>query len=485
MRSLHTRLFAFLALGYMLLLGGHVYSGDELMMARVTEAIVTRGELSVRPIAGFEDYARVIGPDGRQYTWYGLGLSLVAVPFYALAMAVEGIIPKSAIAVFDAPKILYYDRNDLSELVRMYAVTFVNPLVTALTAVLISLALCRSGLSQRASAIAAIVYGTTGLTPFYAKTFFSEPLAALFLTAAFVCWMKQREDETIVSKWAFFAGVATGASVLARVANTVVMVPALITMIMDKKSRRHIPIAFVGVVLPLLLLAFFNAVRFGSPFETGYSGVMYLFNGDFFEGFTGLIISPGRGVLLYAPWTILGLAGVSVAIRRDPAFAVLCGGCFLSLWLIYSPWAQWDGGWVYGPRFLLPALPLLWISGAVFVSSHWHSNKSFRLVIITLLFVSFALAVQSVQINFIDYTYAAWRTSTDIEYAVRWSWEWAPIVRYWDFPYRDFILLGRLLKGEGGIALAAFAWSLSVAWILSAVSLARGLIRNGTTTAAA
>lgn len=475
--SLQKRLFAFLALGYMLLLGGHVYSGDELMMARVTEAIVTRGELSVRPIAGFEHYARVIGPDGRQYTWYGLALSFVAVPFYAAAMALERVIPASAIAAFDAPKILYYDRNDLSELVRMYAVTFVNPLVTALTAVLISAALIRLGLSQRTSAMAALAYGTTGFTPFYAKTFFSEPLAALCVLAAFVCWLKQRQEGPNAYKWAFLAGIAAGTSVLARVANTVLLLPAFIAMIMDKKSRQHIYAAFAGVALPFSLLFFFNTLRFGSPFETGYSGVLHMFRGSFFEGFLGLILSPGRGLLLYAPWTILGFAGVAAAFRRDPPLAVLCGGCFLSLWLMYSPWAQWDGGWVYGPRFLLPGVPLLLVAGALYVAPRWHS-KLVKSITIFLLFVSFALAVQSVQVNFVDYTYAAWRSSTDVEYAIRWSWEWAPIVRYWDFPYRDFILLGRLLKGEGGFVLFALALALTAAWVLSAILLMRGLVRK-------
>jgi hypothetical protein len=471
------RVLAFLALTYALLLGGHVYSGDELMMARVTEAIVTRGELAVRPIANFEDYARVTAPDGRQYTWYGLGLSLAAIPFYAAATAAEGLVPPSGVAAFDAPKVLYYDRAGVPELVRMYAVTFVNPLLTALTAVLVCAILLRLGLSRRASALAALAFGLTGVTPFYAKTFFSEPLAGMFLAAGVLAWLAMRQDPGRGGRWAFLAGLAAGASVLARVANGVVLLPAVVALLLEKEGRRRLPAAAAGAAVPMALLLCYNAARFGSPFETGYSGVMYLFGGSFLEGFAGLLASPGRGLLLYVPWVVLALPGVVALARRDRPLAVLIAGSALALWLVYSPWAQWDGGWVYGPRFLVPVLPLLAVAAAAWVAPR-REQPWVRALAGALVFVALAFAVQSVQVNFIDYTYAAWKSTDDIEATVRWSWEWSPLLRYWDFPVKDFILLPRLLRGEGGAFLAAFAWTLLAGWVASLVSLGRALARR-------
>jgi hypothetical protein len=484
------RVFAFLAATYLLSLGGHVYSGDELMMARVTEAMVTRGEVSVRPIANFEDYAAVQGPDGRTYTWFGFGLSLAAVPFYVAGMAVEHLVPPSAPAAFAAPKVLYYDRDDVSELVRMLAITCVNPLVTALTALVILAILARLGMSRRAAAACALAYGVTGVTWFYAKTFFSEPLAGLGLAASLWAWLRMRGSAGRAPGWAFLAGAAAGASVLARVANGVVLVPAFAAFAWDafrsarasapgawRRVMARVTAAACGAVVPIAVLAAYNAAKFGTPLETGYSGVLGLFGGDVLDGLFGLSFSPGRGAVWYFPWVLFAVPGLFVLGRRDGPAALVVGGSAVGVWGVYSLWGVWEGGWVFGPRFLVPVFPLLAVPAALLVSARWHV-RAFRAAVIVVGAASFALAVQSIQVNFIDYTYAAWRLAPDIHQAIRWSWEWSPLVRYWDFPEKGFLIGPALLAGQAGTFLAVAAWSLVAAWVASAVALAVGLTRR-------
>jgi len=63
---------------------GWLVYGDDVLLFQVTEAIATRGELAVTSPFEEGDVARAIrGHDGRGYSKYGLGLSVVALPAYA------------------------------------------------------------------------------------------------------------------------------------------------------------------------------------------------------------------------------------------------------------------------------------------------------------------------------------------------------------------------------------------------------------------
>jgi hypothetical protein len=128
-----------------------------------------------------------------------------------------------------------------------------------------------------------------------------------------------------------------------------------------------------------------------------------------------------------------------------------------------------------GPR----VLAFLALTYALLLGGHVYLGDELMMARVTEAIVTRGeLAVQSVQVNFIDYTYAAWKSTDDIEATVRWSWEWSPLLRYWDFPVKDFILLPRLLRGEGGAFLAAFAWTLVAGWVASVASLGRALARR-------
>jgi len=456
---MRSRLFVFLALTYVATLGGHVYSGDELMMARVTEAVVTRGELSVRPIEHFEDYATVEGQDGRTYTWYGVGLPIAAIPFYLAGMALEEVVPDSAVQAFSAPKVLYYDRDNKTEVVRMFALTFTNPLVTALTVVLLFNVLVMLGIERRAAAISGVVFGLTGVTWFYAKTFFSEPLSALLLLLSLYAWLAMRRGQK--ARWAFAAGLFAGMSCLARVANGIVLLPLSLLFLAERLAQRDVRKvlwAALGVAMPLALLGALNWLRFGHPFETGYWPKAPSFDNDPVEGLIGLSLSPGRGFVWYFPWVLLAAPGIAILARRDLWTAAYCGLAFVALWGLYAFWPQWDGGWVFGPRFLVPVFPLMAIPATLFVSEYWHQTIV-KVLFAVLAFFCFALALHAVSVNFLDYHFAMWRSVPSIEQAMRWSWEWSPLCRYWDFPVRTFLIMPRLALGDGGLALAILAWA--------------------------
>jgi hypothetical protein len=118
------------------------------------------------------------------------------------------------------------------------------------------------------------------------------------------------------------------------------------------------PLSFA---LGLAILLWYNLARFGTPLATGYASEASLFTTPLLVGLHGLLLSPGKSVLLFAPPLLLALPGAVVLWRRGERGAVLLAlGLFLSHLLLYAGWGEWQGGGVWGPRFLLPVVaPLL------------------------------------------------------------------------------------------------------------------------------
>lgn len=116
----------------------------------------------------------------------------------------------------------------------------------------------------------------------------------------------------------------------------------------------------VGLALGLAALAAYNLARFGSPLATGYAlGGGEDFSASPVVGLLGLTIGPYRGLLWFAPVSALAVALVPLAWRRAPALVGLAGAVGMTTLVTYAAWWTWWGGYTWGPRFLLPALPLL------------------------------------------------------------------------------------------------------------------------------
>ena len=112
------------------------------------------------------------------------------------------------------------------------------------------------------------------------------------------------------------------------------------------------------VALALLAMAFYNAYRFGSFFETGHTQIAH-FDGNILGGLYGHLFSVGRSVFIYSPPLVLTLAFWRRYARIHRPEALLVGAMVLMMLAVYSQWSTWHGAWCYGNRYLLPLVPLL------------------------------------------------------------------------------------------------------------------------------
>ncbi len=108
-----------------------------------------------------------------------------------------------------------------------------------------------------------------------------------------------------------------------------------------------------GAAIVLQLAA--NALR-GSVWDVGYGGLALRFSTPLATGLVGLLVSPGKGLVFYAPVVVLAAFGWRrLALpARLLLFAIPTAHI-----LVVARWSWWEGGTAWGPRLLLPVLPLV------------------------------------------------------------------------------------------------------------------------------
>jgi len=119
-------------------------------------------------------------------------------------------------------------------------------------------------------------------------------------------------------------------------------------------------ITLAGAALGIVPLLVFNWLAYGSPLEQGYG--VKPFDTNPFQGTIGLLFSPSRGLFVYEPWALLALGGLFMARMAGGRIAQRLGTLLL-VWvlflIVYSTYAEWWGGRVFGPRFLDDLAPVL------------------------------------------------------------------------------------------------------------------------------
>ena len=171
------------------------------------------------------------------------------------------------------------------------------------------------------------------------------------LAIAAALWLVLRE-EPLTRRRAFLAGLALGLGTVARQTTA-----AALAGILSRRSFVHAVAGFGIGVIPLLV---YNAVAYGEPFEQGYGSKPY--DTPILSGLYGLLLSPSRGLFVYAPYLAFAVAALVLAWRRRGWVASrLCGFSIAAAatLALYATYTEWWGGRVFGARFLDDLAPML------------------------------------------------------------------------------------------------------------------------------
>jgi hypothetical protein len=314
-----------------------------------------------------------------------------------------------------------------------------NSVITALTASLLLIWLLDLGFSRLAATLATLGYGLGTIAWVYARMFWeSSVLALCFLAAVWTAYRAVYLTQPQQRQWWLLGcGLSVGISLSLRFEAALIIfliglylvAPQLDQDSGAKKVKRiaRLILAIIIYVLPSVLiglgLMYFNIIRFGSLTETGYTQEIRF--DEPWIGVFGLLFSPGRGLFIYAPITVLLFLGLRPAWQRLPRlYFWLIGSISLCYLAFYGSWFAWGGPWGWGPRFLLPILPLLML----FVIEPLEMaiiSGSAKLSLILLRIMISVLAVLSLTINLlgilVDFNEHFLRLGTNANFVFNWS----------------------------------------------------------------
>ncbi len=327
---------------------------DGQIMTRTAYAISALGEIGIargHPV----DVAR---PVGDAVTRYGMGPSLVRVPLTALAGPFENTFGLgSSQTLFVLEQILLI-------------------LLAAGAAGLLAHAAGAGALGTRRACLAAAIASPLWA---YAGSDWSEPLQAACVGGAFACAALATQGDASArraSALAACAGAAAGFALLSK-SILIVLFPCVLAVLWfgserSARARRAIA-ACAGWLTPAALWLVFEIVRFGRPFAS-YSGER--FSHPVLDGLWRLTVGPNKGLFLYFPLALLAVPGVVRLTRERRALAFALSGFSLFVLATTAAWWSWDGTSGWGPRLLVPLVPLL--AGLAVLGSQAMPSLVFR-----------------------------------------------------------------------------------------------------------
>ena len=136
---------------------------------------------------------------------------------------------------------------------------------------------------------------------------------------------------------------------------------------------------FLALILPSLA---YNFVRTGSPVRPATASAQYLegvnaLTGDILHGLYGLFLSPNRGILLFSPILLLAVVTAINWKQLDRELRQLLaiyGASAAGYVLLISKMANW-GAFGWGPRYLVPVLPLMFLAAACGLMLVWPTRR--------------------------------------------------------------------------------------------------------------
>lgn len=373
----------FLSLNFLFMLTstGRVRTTDEVMTLFESESLVLRGSTAVPQAVAARLFFGRYDRQGRPRAAYAPGQALATMPWYALGHYVLGKAP-------GVPE-------NARDLMVGFALALSSASLAAAAATFAFLIFCGMGIERRTSLLATLLLALATPLLAYSGWFFSEPLAcALVLAAALSLFAR---NDRIPLRRAALAGALLGAAVLVRPTH-ILMTPIFLLAILVRERRSGVkPALVVATVLAVGIAAYLaynyyvfgNALQFGYPDSVEAGKHVTGFETPLHVGLMGFLFSPGKSIFLFAPPVLLALWGLPALWRRDRGLATIAAISLPLALGFYARYTQWEGGYCFGPRYLVPALLLLSLALGPVLAEAGQSTRA----VATLLFVT-GVAVQ-------------------------------------------------------------------------------------------
>jgi hypothetical protein len=386
----------FLLLGILFSLlfsSGQIENPDTHLRLTQSRIYLEEGRLDLPNDVGEEMHGNVATIGGRRCMVYNPGQSLIFLPIYSLASF-----------FFSNESDVYY--------LAAFLVSFLNMIVHSLCGYLLYRICLSLGCDKKRAYLVSLVFCFTSYSLLAAQSTYEHHFEMFFVL---LCFLLSSSKQLKYS--ALYAGFAISIGLIFR-STTLFVVPAILLLL----KKEDIIKFFIGLVLGIGIVLTYNFLRFYSLFENGYDNAWSIANGQDVEfwsifraplNFYGLLFSPVKGLLIFSPTIFLGIFYFRKFFKSHKRESYAAVVLVLTYLVIFSMNFAWHGSiWSFGPRYILPIVPFLYLPLIHLKFNKWFLG--FFVVVflgqILLMSVNYKRAllssyVQNGSINEVEYVY--------------------------------------------------------------------------------
>ena len=467
---------------------GHFLGSDEAGVVLGTRAL-NEGELAVEPFV--HTYK---GADGRYYSQYAIGQSVLGLPFLALGNAIETLAPKRLSDLLAGPGLVMLGKpRDFG--VAAFTIGLYAPMMTGLLVALLCLFQLDRGVPERHAVAAALAIALGTYVAFHANVFLRHTTETLALLGAFFFYA--RFAGSGCPRSLLYGSILACAIPLLRLPAAVFGPPlGAFLLYAGLRVRREHPERLTPKLLwrvgaPLLVAAAIHFVvslaKWGHLFDSPMLDERGKLDQDLVESLTGFLLSPGIGIASYSPLLLLApffwLRSWRSGREDARAEALFVFAIFAVSVGFYSAYTGWTGLWsAPGPRYLLSAGVLLLLPLGDWLRDDGLATLR-RAAAFGLAAVGAGIQVVLLTTSWIGVGQRMGWHDWEAEHGSKWGFlfqlETSPIAGAWqvfgDLAYHDLWII-RIAQGWPGVrpapVLAAF---LFLAWLAGITALVRSL----------
>ena len=313
---------------------------------------------------------------GHYYSDKSFGLTLLAIPFYAVYHILFGPINDNEWLKYFF-SILCVALPNMIFLYLLYGIYIEK----------------RAGRSFKELSVVAYVLAAIVLT--YSSLFYSHVTGSVLCAMGFM--LIDRKISHNDFRFMPLLGLLLGMAVIVEFPLVLICLWLIIYAgfyVFRQKKYKSVFSFAVCFMIPVLVQLYVNYLSYGNPFTLGYGKkssveqVYYHSHGLFgvalpsWESFWGILISPSRGLFYFSPFLVFIFPVFIKMIKQTSTRVqgVILSGIFITFTLFASSVFDWQSGWTVGPRYYLPVIPFILIglvNGEIFLKQFFKGKHRF------------------------------------------------------------------------------------------------------------
>ncbi|GEM_PF-1700796 len=340
---------------YLLTAPSELPEGDETIILGVADRVSRYGFSWLPPNANHNHRYSSYGFFASGFSKYGLGQSLLAIPFTE--------------AYLEAKETKSWDVF-ANAMLRLFSL---SAAIGASTNTLFFLVCLKLGRRTDTAFLLTFILGVGTMMWPYSQTLFSDPTMATCWLLTFFSFLSYRDSKQ--GFWLGIAGAAIGFAILDKIvaAYTAPIFGAYFLYLLKHSSNTsdyQNPIfskasisPFIWFTVPLAAalyaILYYNYIRYGNWLTLGYTDsrtydlrdTYFGFNVPFLSGLYAQLLSSGKGFFFYNPSCLLAFLGLKNSFKSNKPETLMIVAMILGMLAIYSTWYGWHGDWCWGLRY--------------------------------------------------------------------------------------------------------------------------------------